>query len=122
MEQILSCLEEDPPTRSTDIIILHPNDDNAVSNEDSDVDEEGGPKDPNHVRSSLMNQQEGLETHHTHKSDDEIGAWTVEKDHRGTMRAARDETVLDNTLVIPGPSSSNSIRQNPKRGVVDLLT
>lgn len=119
VEQILSCLEKDPPSRSTDIVILPPDDDSAVSDEDSDDDEEGGPKDPNHVGRRLMNQQAELETHHTHDSDDEIDSWTREKDHMGRMRVAKDEAVLDNTMVVPGPSSSNPMRQNPKRRVVD---
>ena len=50
MEQILSLLEENPPTQPTDIVIVPPDEDNAVSDEDSD-DEVTGPKDPNHVAS-----------------------------------------------------------------------
>ncbi|MPC35220.1 hypothetical protein E2C01_028638 [Portunus trituberculatus] len=109
-------LEEDQPIRSTNIVLLPPNEDNTISDEDSDDDKESGPKDPNHVGRRLMNQQAELETHHPYNSDDEIDAWTEEKDQMGIMKVAQDEAVLDNTMVVPGPSSSNPVRQNPRRG------
>ncbi|MPC61742.1 hypothetical protein E2C01_055817 [Portunus trituberculatus] len=84
------------------------------------VTKESGPKVPNHVGRRLMNQQAELENHHTYNSDDEIDAWTEEKDQMGTMKVAQDEAVLDNMMVVPGTSSSNSVHQTPRRGVVDL--
>lgn len=102
--QILSLLEDESPAQATDIVILPPDQGQVVSDEDSD-DEDGGPKDPNHVGRQLMNQQAEMETHHACDFVDE-------------MDPSLDDAVLDNNQAVPGPSSSNATRQIPKRMVL----
>ena len=115
VSQILSLLEENPPAQPTDIVILPPDEDNAVSDEDSD-DEDSGPKDPNHVGFRLMNQQAELETHNA--SEDEIDVWLEDRNSTGERRGAQVDAVLGDTLAVPGPSTSNPTRRNPMRGTL----
>ncbi|KAK3862761.1 hypothetical protein Pcinc_031408 [Petrolisthes cinctipes] len=113
--QILSILEEDPPNEPTDIVLVPPDENNTVSDEDSDV-EEGGPKDPNHIGSRLMNQQAEMEKHTSQDNDEEIDSWLEEEqDEMGRRRMSQDNAILDDTLAEPGPSSSNLTRKTPKR-------
>ena len=61
MRPILSTLEETPPTKLIDIVIVPPHEDDAISDEGSE-DEDGGPNGPNHVWFRMMSQQVELET------------------------------------------------------------
>lgn len=112
--QILSILEEDPPNEPTDIVLVPPDENNTVSDEDSDV-EESGPKDPNHIGSRLMNQQAEMETHTSQDNDEEMVSWLEEEHDEIGRRMAQDDAVLDDTLADPGPSSTNPTRKTPKR-------
>ncbi|KAK3880385.1 hypothetical protein Pcinc_015151 [Petrolisthes cinctipes] len=76
--QILSILEEDLPNEPTDIVLVPPDENNVVRDEDNDI-EEGSPKDLNHIGSRLMNQQAEMEKHTSQDNDKEMVSWLEEE-------------------------------------------